>query len=301
MVKRIFLFFVTNLLVIATISIVMSFLGVGHYIEGAGINYESLLVFCFLWGMGGAFISLLMSKTIAKWTAGVKIIHPRRASGMEARLVERVHALAQKARLPKMPEVGIYKSKEVNAFATGATKSNSLVAVSTGLIESMDEASVEGVLAHEVAHIANGDMVTMTLVQGVVNSFALFLSRIVAFAITRAMSSNDDEGFSGGYFFHYIIVFVLDIAFTMLGSIVVFAFSRHREFKADLGGARLGGRENMLSALKSLSAYVNRLETERTAVSALKISGKGKALSLFASHPPLSERIKRLQASRLAR
>ena len=301
MVKRIFLFFVTNLLVIATISIVMSFLGVGHYIEGAGINYESLLVFCFLWGMGGAFISLLMSKTIAKWTAGVKIIQPRRASGMEARLVERVHALAQKARLPKMPEVGIYKSKEVNAFATGATKSNSLVAVSTGLIESMDEASVEGVLAHEVAHIANGDMVTMTLVQGVVNSFALFLSRIVAFAITRAMSSNDDEGFSGGYFFHYIIVFVLDIAFTMLGSIVVFAFSRHREFKADLGGARLGGRENMLSALKSLSAYVNRLETERTAVSALKISGKGKALSLFASHPPLSERIKRLQASRLAR
>ena len=297
MLKRVFLFLITNVLVMITISIVMNLLGIGHYLDQTGINYQSLLIFCFLWGMGGAFISLLLSKTLAKWSTGVKIIQIRRATAIQAQLVQTVHALARKAGLRGMPQVGIYPSKEVNAFATGASKSNSLVAVSTGLLESMDEASLRGVLAHEIAHIANGDMVTMTLIQGVVNSFALFLSRVVAFFITRAMD-DDGEGSSGGYFFHYVIVFVLDIAFTMLGSIVVFAFSRWREFQADAGGARLAGKENMVSALRSLSAYVKQIESGRSSVSSLKISGKKGVSALFSSHPPLQERIQRLQARR---
>ncbi len=275
----------------------MNLLGIGYYLDQTGINYESLLVFCFLWGMGGAFISLLLSKKLAKWSAGVKIIRPKAATAAQRRLVQIVHLLAKKSGLRGMPEVGIYQSKEVNAFATGASKSNSLVAVSTGLLDSMDETSLKGVLAHEVAHIANGDMVTMTLIQGVVNSFALFLSRIVAFFITKAIS-DDDESPSGGYFFHYIIVFVLDIAFTMLGSIVVFAFSRWREFQADAGGARLAGKESMISALRSLSAYVRQIESERSSISSLKISAKKGAFALFSSHPPLQERIQRLQARR---
>ena len=175
MIKRVILFVATNILVIATISVVLNLLGVRGYLDQNGINYESLLIICSIWGMGGAFISLLLSKVIAKWASGVKIINPRGASGREARLVEMVHNLARKAMLPAMPEVGIYHSPEVNAFATGPSKRNSLVAVSSGLLDSMDESSLEGVLGHEVAHIANGDMVTMTLIQGVVNAFVLFL------------------------------------------------------------------------------------------------------------------------------
>ncbi len=293
MLKRISFFIITNILVIVTISIVMKLFGLGHYLNERGIDYVSLLAFCSLWGMGGSLISLLLSKKLAKWFAKVKIIDPRAATGSQAQLVNTVHSLARKAGLKGMPEVGVYQSKEVNAFATGASKSNSLVAVSTGLIETMNEESMKGVLAHEVAHIANGDMVTMTLIQGVVNSFALFLSRIIAFFILRG---DDDDGFSGGYFFHFILIFILDIVFTTLGSIFVFSFSRWREFQADAGGAKLAGRENMLSALKSLSMYAARIETVRSPVSTLKISGKNGVLALFSSHPPLRERIRRLQA-----
>ena len=250
--------------------------------------------------MGGAFISLLLSKTIAKWVSGVKVINPRRASGREAHLIEIVHSLARKARLPAMPEVGIYNSPEVNAFATGPSKRSSLVAVSSGLLDSMDTSSLEGVLGHEVAHIANGDMVTMTLIQGVVNAFVLFLSRIIAFAIGQAMRGDEEgEGFGGGYMMHFVIVLVLDIVFSILGSIVVSAFSRWREFHADSGGARLAGKANMISALRSLSQYANRVESARTSVSSLKISsGRSGFMFLFSSHPPLGERIKRLEAAR---
>ena len=297
--KRVFLFLLTNVLVIVTISFVMNLLGIQGYLTQSGIDHQALLIFCSLWGMGGAFISLLLSKTIAKWASGVKVIDPRRATGQEARLIDMVHGLARKARLPAMPEVGIYKSPEVNAFATGPSKRNSLVAVSSGLLDSMDDPSLEGVLGHEVAHIANGDMVTMTLLQGVVNAFVLFISRIIAFAISQAMRSDEEEGFGGGYMMHFIIVFVLDIIFSILGSIVVAAFSRWREFHADQGGARLAGKPNMISALRSLSQYVSRVESTRTSISSLKISsGKSGFMFLFSSHPPLGERIKRLEAAR---
>ena len=289
MAKRIFLFLMINALVMITISIVMNLLGVQPYLTAYGIDYQNLLIFCFIWGMGGSFISLLLSKTIAKWTTNVQIIDPRRASGLEARLVETVHLLSRKARLPAMPEVGVYQAPEVNAFATGATKRRSLVAVSTGLLNALDENEVEAVLAHEVSHISNGDMVTLTLVQGVVNSFALFLSRIVSYAITSSMKEEQ------AFFIRYLITIALDILFSSLGFLVVAAFSRWREFRADAGGARLAGKTNMISALTSLSRSIDMVSKERTSLSSLKISGK-RGTMLFSTHPPIEDRIKRLQA-----
>lgn len=292
--KRIFLFLATNVLVIATISIVMSVLGIQPYLSAQGINFTSLLIFCALWGMGGSFISLFMSKFIAKRAMGVKIIDPNSASGAERELLNMVYRFADRAGLPKKPEVGIYNSPEINAFATGPSKSNSLVAVSTGLLESMQTNEVEGVLGHEVSHIANGDMVTMTLIQGVVNAFALFLSRIIAFAISSAISRDDNEGMSYGIYFLLSIVF--DILFTILGSIVVAAFSRWREFHADAGSAQIGGKENMIAALERLKSASGIEEDPRgESITTLKISHRSKWMGLFATHPPLDERIKRLQ------
>ena len=291
MIKRVFLFFLVNLLVMATVSIVLNILGVQPYLTQYGIDYQSLLIFCFVWGMGGSFISLLLSKPIAKWTAKVQIINPRKASGVEARLIQTVQELSRRARLPATPEVGIYQAPDINAFATGATKRNSLVAVSTGLLNSLDQNEVDGVLAHEVSHIANGDMVTMTLIQGVVNSFALFLSRIVSYAITSSMREEQ------AYFIRFAITIVLDIAFSALGFIVVAAFSRWREFRADAGGARLAGKNNMIAALSALSRSIGMVDKERTNLAALKISGKKRA-ALFSTHPPLEDRIQRLKAMR---
>lgn len=242
--KRIGLFLLTNILVVVTISIVTSVLGIGPYLDANGINLSSLLVFCFLWGMGGAFVSLLLSKFMAKMMMGVQIIDPRSASGTERELYSRVERLARTANLP-MPEVGIYHSPEVNAFATGPSKSSSLVAVSSGLLQTMDNAEVEGVLAHELAHVANGDMVTMTLIQGVVNAFVMFFSRIISYALSTMVKDELQ------YTVRLIANIVLSILFSILGSIIVAYFSRTREYRADAGGAKLAGRQNMIAALEN--------------------------------------------------
>lgn len=293
MFKRIGLFLITNILVIATISIIMNVLGIRPYLEESGINYTSLLIFASIWGMGGAFISLALSKTMVKWSMGVKIIDPRSASGGARQLIQVVHSLSQKARLPKMPEVGIYESGEVNAFATGPGKSNSLVAVSTGLLESMSWDEIEGVLGHEVSHISNGDMVTMTLIQGVVNAFSIFLSRIVAFFVANFISGDDEDGPS--FFLQYALIIVFDIFFTILGSIATAAFSRHREFRADAGSAKIAGKTKMISALERLRAAHSIQDKRSAGVASLKISSRPGWMALFSTHPPLEDRIKRLQ------
>ena len=289
--KRIILFVLTNLLVIVTISIITSLLGVNRYIDATGLNYESLLIFCLIWGMVGSFISLLLSKVMAKWMMGVKIIDPRRSVGVEKELCSRVQNLARKAHIP-VPEVGIYTSNEINAFATGASKSSSLVAVSTGLLNSMDEAEVEGVLAHEVAHIANGDMVTMTLIQGVVNAFTMFFARVISYFISTMVKEEMAN------IVRIITTIVLDIIFSILGSIVVSYFSRAREYRADIGGAKLAGKQNMIAALQKLQRTMSiSVPDERGgAIASLKISGKQSGfLALFSTHPPLQDRIANLQ------
>lgn len=294
--KRIFFFMLVNVLVVLTISITMNVLGVKPYLTAYGLDYESLLVFCLLWGMVGSFISLGISRIMAKFAMGVKVIDPSQATGVERDLVEIVHNLARSARLPKMPEVGIYTSAEVNAFATGPTKARSLVAVSSGLLQRMSRPEIEGVLGHEIAHIANGDMVTMTLLQGIVNAFVMFLARVIAFAISQSGRS-DNEGRSSGGGMNYFVVMALEIALSFLGMIVIAAFSRWREFRADRGGAIFAGQGKMVAALQRLQASTELVDTSASpSVAALKISGKnGGLLALFASHPPLEERIARLK------
>lgn len=303
MAKRISLFIMVNILVVGTLSIVTSALGIQPYLTANGLNIGSLIGFCLIWGMGGAFISLLISKKMAKWSMGVKIIDPNTMNLAEREVVNMVHQYARAAGLPKMPEVGIYESPEVNAFATGPSKSNSLVAVSTGLLSQMDKRAVQGVIGHEVAHIANGDMVTMTLIQGVVNAFVMFLARIVAFAISNFLRGNDErEGAGLGPIAHMITVFVLEMVFMLLGSIVVMWFSRQREFRADQGGAKYAGKDAMVGALRSLQKVTERnyqvaAQTEQQpAFASMKISATKPGLAaLFRTHPSLEERIQRLE------
>jgi heat shock protein HtpX len=235
---------------------------------------------------------------MAKWTLGVQVIDPRTSDSQERALLETVYRLARQAKITKMPEVGVYDSPEVNAFATGATKNRSLVAVSTGLLRSMDRASVEGVLGHEVAHIANGDMVTMALLQGVVNAFVMALARIIAFAIDSAMRGNDRDGRGLGYFAFGAVVWILEIALFIPGSMVIAAFSRFREFRADAGGARLAGRQNMIGALRNLQRVqqINDQIPAQTQYAAFKIARTGGVAQWFSSHPPLEVRIARLES-----
>jgi heat shock protein HtpX len=298
--KRIFLFLALNLVVVLTISILLNVLGVRPYLTAQGIDYNSLMAFCLVWGMGGAFISLALSRVMAKWMMGVQVIDPNTQDSDLQQLVQMVHSLARAAHLPKMPEVGIYNSPEVNAFATGPTKSRALVAVSSGLLNRMSPSELEGVLGHEITHVANGDMVTMTLVQGVVNAFVMFLSRAIAFALAQAMRGDRDERDRGGmsYPIFFIVQFVLEIVFMILGSIIVAAFSRMREYRADAGGARLAGRENMIGALQALKRTFELVDpAAQPAVQTLKINGRPKGFfALFATHPPLDERIARLQS-----
>lgn len=296
MLKRIFLFLLTNILVIATISIVTSLLGLHGYLTAHGIDYQALAIFCAIWGMGGAFISLLMSKFIAKNAMGLNMIDPQRATGNEQQILSIVYDLARKAGLSKMPEVGIYDSPELNAFATGPSKHNALVAVSSGLLAGMDRGQVEGVLGHELSHVANGDMVTMTLIQGTVNAFAMFLSRIIAYAISIGISRGEDRGEGVSPFLYYGLTILFDIVFTVLGSLVVAMFSRWREYHADAGGARLAGTDKMISALQRLKANLEAPEDPRMASLAnLKISQQKSWLGLFSTHPSLDDRIARLR------
>ncbi len=292
--RRVFLFILTNLLVIATLTIVMSLLGVGPYITQYGLDYTSLAIFCGIWGMGGAFISLALSKKMAKWMMKVQIIDPNTTDPTGATLVRTIHNLAKAAALPKMPDVGIYHSPEVNAFATGPSKSNSLVAVSTGLLQRMGKEELEGVLGHEIAHIANGDMVTMTLIQGVINAFVMFFARIVAFAVSSFLRGDDDEG--PGYMDQFLLIMVFQVIFGLFGSLVVAYFSRAREFKADSGSARLAGRGKMISALQALSRTTELIDNEHKAMATLKIAGSPSGFAaLFMTHPPLEKRIEALK------
>ncbi|EDL65423.1 protease HtpX [Bacillus sp. SG-1] len=289
--KRIFYFLLTNILVLLTISIIFSVTGAGNYIDPQGnIDLGALLVFSAIIGFSGSFISLAMSRWMAKKMMNVRVLDPNKSlSAHEQEVVEKVHRLSKAAGLMHMPEVGIYDSPEVNAFATGPSKKRSLVAVSTGLLREMDDDAVEGVIAHEVAHIANGDMVTMTLLQGVVNTFVVFLARIAAWIASRFVKEDMAP------IVHFIAVIVFQIVFSILGSLVVFAYSRHREYHADRGGADLAGKDKMVHALRMLKAYSNRVVEERdTAVATLKISGRRKS-PIFSTHPDLDDRISRLE------
>lgn len=289
--RRLLLFLATNLLIILTISIVTSLLGIKPYLEDRGINYESLLIFCLIWGFAGSFISLALSRVMAKWMMGVKVISPNTDHPDLRWLVDKVYELSRQAGLEKMPEVGIYESPELNAFATGPTKNRSLVAVSTGLLRQMEHREVEGVLAHEVAHIANGDMVTMTLIQGVVNAFVLFFARVIAYSLSQFVREEARP------IVNFLSIIILEILLSFLGAIVVCYFSRVREFRADKGGAELAGRERMIAALQALKRnFQIRQVPQEDSFSTLKISGsKNKFLSLLSTHPPLDARIQRLQ------
>lgn len=295
--KRVFLLVAVNVLVMLTITVILGLLRVNRYFPQGGL--AGLAVFCLVWGFAGAFISLALSRLMAKWMMGVQVVPPETGDPALRQLVETVHGLARGAHLP-LPEVGIYQSDEVNAFATGPTRSRALVAVSTGLLQRMGSREIEGVLGHEVTHIANGDMVTMTLIQGVINSFVLFLSRILAFVVSQALRSRDERD-SGGGVLQYFLAILFQIVLSILGSLVVFWFSRWREFRADAGGARLAGRENMINALRALQRLyepdvVHAEAQEHPAFQSLKISGPtGGIARLFASHPPLEERIARLE------
>lgn len=299
MFKRVLLFIGTNVLVIATISIVTNLLGLHTYLTTHGINYQSLAIFCAFWGTAGAFISLLMSKFIAKKSMGVEVIDPNAIQTEEQRnILDIVHGLARKASLTTMPEVGIYQSPELNAFATGPTKNSSLVAVSSGLLQKMNRNEIEGVLGHEISHVTNGDMVTMTLLQGIINAFALFLSRIVAYVISMGAAGRDDNqgSIAGPGPMFYMLTMMFDVLFTLLGSILVATFSRYREYRADRGGANLAGRSNMISALQALQRTMQPEDARAPSLAALKISHKSTGFrALFSSHPPLELRIARLQ------
>jgi heat shock protein HtpX len=288
--KRIFLFVLTNLAVVVVLGIVASLLGVNRYLTANGLNLGMLLGFALVIGFGGAIISLLISKPVAKWSSGVRVINePQNAD--EAWIVETVRKLADKAQIG-MPEVGIFEG-EPNAFATGAFKNSSLVAVSTGLLQGMTKEEIEAVLGHEIAHVANGDMVTMTLIQGVMNTFVVFLSRVIGYAVDSFLRRGSDSN-SGPGIGYYVSTIVLDIVLGFAAAIVVAWFSRQREFRADAGAAQLmGRRQPMMNALARLGG-MQPGELPK-AVAAMGITGgMGK---LFATHPPIEERIAALQNS----
>lgn len=289
MFKRIVLFLLTNILIIATISIILSIFNVQPYLTSAGIDYQALMVFCLIWGFTGAFISLALSRVMAKWMMGVKTVSPNDPRyGWVHTMVEQI---SRSAGLSKTPEVGIYDSPEINAFATGPTKNRSLVAFSSGLLDNMDRGQVEGVAAHEVAHIQNGDMVTMTLIQGVINAFVMFLARVIGFAASQAVKPEQAA------LVRIVVTIALDILLSILGSLVVMYFSRAREFKADAGAARYVGREKMISALEFLKRTQEYAQVgdAHASLATMKISSKGGWLAAFSSHPPLENRIAALK------
>lgn len=289
--KRIGLFLLTNIAVIAVAMLAMNILGVGNYMQGTSLNLGNLFMFALIFGFAGSFVSLAMSKWMAKMSTGAKVIEtPRNAD--EKWLVDTVARQAAKAGI-KTPEVAVYDSPEPNAFATGMTKNKSLVAVSTGLMRSMRQNEVEAVLAHEVSHVANGDMVTMALLQGVLNTFVIFFAKIVAYIVDRVVLKNEQEGHSWTFI---IVDIVAQILFGILASIIAMKFSRYREFHADNGGAYLAGKENMIAALRRLQTMQPGELPDQMA--AFGISAKKSSFGdLFKSHPDLEDRIARLEAT----
>jgi heat shock protein HtpX len=289
-VKRIFLFVMTNIAIMVMVSILMAVLGSLGVFDLAGAQ-GTLMIYCLIWGMGASLVSLLLSRWIAKRSMGVRLIDGRTGNADLDWLYNKVGQLTQQANLP-MPEVGIYDSPEVNAFATGPSRNRSLVAVSSGLFRAMGRQEIEGVLAHEVTHIANGDMVTMTLIQGVVNAFVLYLSHIVAVIARQALSSRDERGPSFlGIIVGQVVFIAAQIAFGLIGSMITAWFSRAREFRADDGGATLAGRGNMIAALRRLQSFKDAVDTSNRQMATLKIAGGRSLMMLLATHPPLEERI----------
>ncbi|MFA5704014.1 MAG: protease HtpX [Advenella sp.] len=288
--KRIFLFLMTNLAVMVVLGVTLNILGINRFITANGLDMTQLLAFSAVVGFTGSIISLLISKPMAKWSTGARVINPAApANSTEAWLVDTVHQLADRAGIGH-PEVAIYEG-EPNAFATGAFKNDALVAVSTGLLNSMTEEEVAAVLGHEVAHVANGDMVTLTLIQGVVNTFVVFLSRVVGYVVDRVILKNERDVGIG----YYISVIVCEIVFGILASIIVAWFSRQREYRADAGAAQLmGSADPMIHALARLGGLTPGELPQQ--LNASGISGKVNVAALFSTHPPIEHRINALRA-----
>src|SRR5262245_60331608 len=289
--KRIALFVLTNLAIIVVLGVVTSLLGVNNYLSAQGLNVSMLLAFAAVVGFAGSIFSLLISKPMAKWTTGAQVIH-QQGTAMEQWLLDVVRRHATKAGIG-MPEVAIYEG-EPNAFATGAFKNSALVAVSTGLLQSMSKEEVEAVLGHEIGHVSNGDMVTMALIQGVLNTFVVFLSRVIGYVVDRVLLKNDSNAPGIGY---YVSVIVLDIVLGVLAAIIVAWFSRRREFRADAASAHLmGSNRPMVNALARLGGLEpGELPAQ---VKTMGIAGKPSGLmALFSSHPPIEDRIAALQSS----
>jgi heat shock protein HtpX len=291
--RRIGIFLITNLAVLVTLSAAAHLLGVDRFITAQGMNFTGLLGFAVVFGFGGAFISLFMSKWTARMAVGAQVIEtPRTAT--ERWLLDTVRRQAERAGIG-MPEVAVYEAEDINAFATGWNRNAALVAVSTGLLQQMSADEAEAVLGHEVAHIANGDMVTLTLIQGVLNTFVIVIARVVGWFIDRVVFKQE-EGPGPAY---YVTFFVLEIALGILASVVVAWFSRQREFRADHGGATLAGREKMIAALERLqAAQIPAQLPERVAAFGISGNGRGSWLRYFTSHPPLEARIAALRNAR---
>ncbi len=292
--KRIVLFLATNIAIMVVLSTVVHLLGLDRFLTQGGYNVGGLLAFAAVFGFGGAFISLFISKWMAKRTMGVHVI-TQPSNSTEQWLVSTVQAHARVAGIG-MPEVGIFDSPEPNAFATGASRNNALVAVSTGLLRRMSQQEAEAVIGHEVSHVANGDMVTLTLIQGVVNTFVIFLSRIIGNLVDRTVFRSEN-GRGPAYF---VSVIVSEIVLGVLASMIVLWFSRQREFRADQGGAKLAGKGNMIGALEELRAAHHPLPAQMAAFGIASGARAGGLKRLFMSHPPLEERIAALQASPLS-
>ncbi|MFO1389571.1 protease HtpX [Cellvibrio sp.] len=289
--KRILLFLATNVAIVLVLSVTMRVLGVEPYLSANGLNLNSLLIFAAVMGFGGSFISLAISKWMAKKSMGVQVIEsPNTAT--ERWLVDTVRRYSEEAGIG-MPEVGIFDSPEVNAFATGMSKNSSLVAVSSGLLEQMTRQEAEAVIGHEVAHIANGDMVTLALIQGVVNTFVMFLSRVIGYFVDKVIFKTENG--TGPAFF--VTMIVAELVLGILASIIVMWFSRQREFRADSGGARLAGRHNMIAALERLNSLHPSPLPDRMAAFGISGGGASGLKRLFLTHPPLSERIQALRDS----
>ena len=289
--KRILLFLGTNLAIVFVLSITMRLLGVEPYLTAQGLNLGSLLIFAAVMGFGGSLISLAISKWTAKKAMGVHVIETP-ANSTEFWLVDTIRKYSEQAGI-KMPEVGIYDSPDVNAFATGMSKNSSLIAVSTGLLQQMTRQEAEAVLGHEVAHAANGDMVTLALIQGVVNTFVMFLSRVIGNIVDRVVFKNENG--HGPAFF--VTMIIAELVLGILASIIVMYFSRQREFRADVGGASLAGRQNMIAALERLNSLHPQPLPDKMAAFGIAGGMGGGLKRLFMTHPPLEERIAALRAA----
>lgn len=291
--KRVLLFLATNIAVIIVASITLSLLGVGSFLDetGTNLNLQALLIFCFVFGMAGSFISLLLSKKIAKWTTKVQVIDQPQ-NEREQWLVRTVEEQAKAAGIG-MPEVGIFPAQQANAFATGANRNKALVAVSEGMMQRFDREEIKAVMGHEIGHVSNGDMITLALIQGVVNTFVMFLARVIGFVVDRVVLKNE-RGLGIGYF---ITTIAAEIVLAILASTIVFWFSRRREFFADEAGARLGSRQGMIASLKRLQAESQVPNQLPESMQAFGITGgKRKGIkALFMTHPPLEDRIAALQ------